>query len=183
MKPNVWASFISENINRYERYLAWYDKYVRKMPVEAKPMVASWEGKWRGNLTNVPAKAGATPVEVTMEIGAFPASNNSCTMWKTTYSEGGVEKSVKNYQLCRGTGATDLYIDEGGGVRLPATVIGDALVSPFKFDNTLLVSTMRLRGEVLEQEILTVDDKPAVKGVQPMTAKGTQRIELRRAMQ
>ena len=63
---------------------------------------------------------------------------------------------------------------------MPARIIGDALVSPFKADDILLVSTMRLRGEVLEEEILTVDDKPAIKGVQPMVPKGVQRIELRR---
>ena len=165
--------------DRYERYLAWYDKYVRKLPVEPKPMVASWEGKWKGMLTNLPAKPGATPVEVTMEIGAFPLTDNTCAAWKTTYSETGEVKSVKDYKICRGTGATDLYIDEGG-LRLPVRIIGDALVSPFKSDDILLVSTMRLRGETLENEILTVDDKPAIKGVQPMTPKSIQRIELKR---
>ncbi len=166
--------------DRYERYLAWYDKYVKKLPVEPKPMVASWEGKWRGDLKDLPAKPDAPSVEVMMEIGAFPVANNACTMWKTTYTEGGVEKSVKNYQLCRGASATELYIDEGGGVRLPAKIIGDALVAPFRVGTTLLVSTMRLRGEVLEHEILSVDDKPAAAGVQPLTAKGVQKIELRR---
>jgi hypothetical protein len=39
---------------------------------------------------------------------------------------------------------------------------------------------MRLRGDVLEEEILTVDDKPAVAGPLSMTPKGIQRIELRR---
>ena len=165
--------------DRYERYLAWYDKYVRKMPVEAKPIVANWEGKWKGTLVNLPAKPGAPTIDVTMEIGAFPVADNACATWKTTYSEGGEVKSVKDYKLCRGIGVSDLYIDEGG-VRLPVRVIGDALVAPFKSDDILLVSTMRLRGEVLEEEILTVDDKPAIKGVQPMMPKGVQRIELRR---
>ena len=165
--------------DRYERYLGWYDKYVRKIPVEPKSVVAGWEGKWKGTLVNLPAKPGAVPVEVTMEIGAFPTTDGACAAWKTTYSEGGAVKSVKDYKLCRGTGPTDLYIDEGG-LRLPARIIGDALVSPFKADDILLVSTMRLRGEVLEEEILTVDDKPAIKGVQPMVPKGVQRIELRR---
>lgn len=166
--------------DRYERYLAWYDKHVRKLPVEPKPMIARWEGTWRGDLTNLPAKADAPKVEVTMEIGPFPSSNGECTKWRSTYSEAGETKSVKDYKLCRGTGVNDLYIDEGGGVRLPVRIIGDAMVSTFKHDETLLISTMRLRGEVLEIEILTVDDKPAVKGVVPMVPKGVQRIELRR---
>ncbi|MEQ1605228.1 MAG: prolyl oligopeptidase family serine peptidase [Pyrinomonadaceae bacterium] len=166
--------------DRYERYLAWYDKYVKKIaPTPISPLIA-WEGKWTGKLTNLPAKPDAAAVEVTREIGAFPAADNTCTMWKTTYSEAGVVKQVKDYKLCRGMGAADLYIDEGNGVKLPAKLLGDALVSPFKFDNTLLISTVRLRGEVLEEEIVTVDDKPATTGVQPMLAKGIQRLELRR---
>ncbi|MBK9153774.1 MAG: S9 family peptidase [Chloracidobacterium sp.] len=166
--------------DRYERYLAWYDKHVRKLPVAAKPMIAKWEGTWKGDLVNLPAKPDAPKVEVTMEIGPFPSADGQCTTWKTTYSETGKANTVKDYKLCRGTGVSDLYIDEGGGVRIPVRVIGDAMVSTFKFDDTLLISTMRLRGEVLEHEILTADDKPAVKGVTTMVPKGTQRIELRR---
>ncbi len=166
--------------DRYERYLAWYDKYVLLKKAEPSPTIAGWEGKWTGKLTNIPAKPDAPQVEVTREIGPFPAGDNTCSTWKTTYSEGGAVKQVKDYKLCRGTGPADLYIDEGNGIKLPARVLGDSLVSPFKYDNVLLISTMRLRGEVLEEEILTVDDKPATTGVQPMQAKGIQRLEFRR---
>jgi dienelactone hydrolase len=166
--------------DRYERYLGWYDKYVLKKTPEPKPAIAAWEGKWRGTLKNLPTKPDAPVVEVEMEIGPIPVRDNTCGMWKTTYLELGAIKQVKDYKLCRGTGADDLFLDEGDGVRLTAKIIGDALVIPFKFDNVLLVSTMRLRGEVLEEEILTVEDKPAVKGALPMTAKGIQKLELRR---
>lgn len=166
--------------DRYERYLAWYDKYVRGIKPEPPSPIAAWEGKWTGSLKNLPARPDAPQVEVTREIGAFPVADNTCSAWKTTYSEAGTVKQVKDYKLCRGTGSADLYIDEGNGIRLPARLLGDALVSPFKYDNVLLISTMRLRGEVLEEEILTVDDKPATSGVQPMQAKGIQRLEFRR---
>ncbi len=166
--------------DRYERYLGWYDKYVLKKTPEPKPAIAAWEGKWRGTLKNLPAKPDAPVVEVEMEIGQIPIKDNTCGMWKTTYLELGVVKQVKDYKLCRGTGADDLYLDEGDGVRLTAKIIGDSLVIPFKYDNVLLVSTTRLRGEVLEQEILMVDDKPAVKGALAMTAKSIQKLELRR---
>lgn len=168
--------------DRYERYLAWYDKYVRQIKPEPASPLAAWEGKWTGKLTNVPVKPDAPQIEVTREIGPFPAADNTCSMFKTTYSEGGVVKQVKDYKLCRGNGSADLFVDEGNGIKLPAKILGDALVSPFKFDNLLLVSTMRLRGEVLEEEILTVDDKPATSGVQPMQAKGFQRLEFRRQL-
>lgn len=166
--------------DRYERYLAWYDKYVKKIKPEPSSPIAKWEGKWKGTLKNLPAKPDAPVIEVTREIGAFPTKDNSCTMFKTTYSEGGTVKQVKDYKLCRGTGADDLFIDEGDGTKLAAKLIGDALVSPFKYGNILLISTMRLRGETLEEEILTVDDKPATMGVLPMNAKGIQRLELKR---
>ena len=180
--PNSFHGITSPTYvrDRYERYLAWYDKYVRKLPVQPKQMIPNWEGKWKGTLKNLPAKPDAPVVEVIREIGAFPTMDNTCSMFKTTYSEGGAVKQVKDYKLCRGTGADDLYIDEGNGTKLAAKLIGDALVSVFKYDNILLISTMRLRGETLEEEILTVDDKPAIKGVVSMNAKGIQRIELKR---
>ncbi len=140
----------------------------------------SWAGTWRGPLTNLPAHAGATLVEVTMEIGPFPAADKACSMWRSTYAESGVVKQVKDYRFCRGVGADDLFIDEGDGTKLTAFWMGEVLVSPFKYDDILLVSSMRLRGEVLEHEILSVDDKPAIKGVQPLRPRSIQRIELRR---
>ena len=39
---------------------------------------------------------------------------------------------------------------------------------------------MRLRGDVLEEEILTFDDQPAIKGPLSLKARGLQRMELRR---
>ncbi|MDQ8155308.1 MAG: hypothetical protein P3B98_11670 [Gemmatimonadota bacterium] len=110
----------------------------------------------------------------------MPARDSSCATLRTRYLEGGVERGVKDYQLCRGEGADDVYIDEGGGVRLTARWIGDALVSPFKYNTRLLIATTRVRGDVMEEEILTVDDQPAVTGVRPLVPRGIQRLELHR---
>ena len=140
----------------------------------------SWAGKWHGTLVNLPLRQGATAVEVTLELGEFPQADKSCAMWRTTYSEGGVVRQVKDYKLCRGTGADDLFVDEGDGVKLTARWLGDVLVTPFKYDNLLLIASTRLRGNVLEEEILTVDDKPTGKGVQPLRPRGLQRLELKR---
>lgn len=147
---------------------------------QATDSMAHWAGQWRGTLTNLPGRPNAKPVDVLMEIGGVPRADNTCTAWRTTYSEGGAVKGVKDYRLCRGSGAEDLFIDEGNGIKLTARWIGDVLVTPFKYDNLLLITTNRLRGEVLEQEIITIDDQPAVKGVQPLRARSIQRIELRR---
>ena len=147
---------------------------------EKSSPLKNWSGKWRGTLTNMPARPNAKTVEVTMEIGAPPSANNTCTMWRTTYAEGGVVKQVKDYRLCRGESAEDWFIDEGGGTKLTARWLGEVLVSPFKVDNFLLIATFRLSGETLEEEIVTIDDKPAIKGVQPLIARSLQRIELKR---
>lgn len=138
-------------------------------------------GTWRGTLVNEPARPNAARIDVVREIGPMPAADHTCTMWKTTYSEGGVVKQVKDYTLCRGTGPNDLSIDEGGGVRLPARWIGDVLVTPFKVGQILLVVHTRLRGNVLDEEILTVDDQPATTGIVPLTPRTIQRLTFTRA--
>lgn len=139
-----------------------------------------WAGTWRGTLVNLPQRPGAPVVEVTMDIGPFPTADNTCTPWKTTYSEGGTVKGVKDYKLCRGTGPDDLFIDEGNGVKLTARLIGNVLVAPFKYDNLLLISQTRVHDGTLEEEILTVDDQPAIKGVVALRPRTIQRLTLKR---
>lgn len=143
-------------------------------------LLPSWAGMWHGELTNLPLRDGAPLVEVTMEIGGFPVENLTCTIFRNTYTEAGIVKQVKDYQLCRGDGPDDLYIDEGDGVKLTTRWMGDVLVTPFKYDDTLLISTLRLRDDVLEEEIISITDKPAVAGVQPMSAQSIQRLVLHR---
>jgi hypothetical protein len=140
----------------------------------------SWAGSWKGSLTNEPGSPGAPTVDVSMELGPFPSADGECATWRTAYSEGGVVRQVKDYKLCRGTGADDLYLDESG-VKLTARWIGDVLVSPFKIGDALVVATTRLRGDVLEEEILTIDDKPATSGLLPLLPRGIQRLLLHRA--
>ncbi len=88
-----------------------------------------WSGTWQGTLVNLPARAGANPVDVALEIGAFPAKDGACSAWRTTYKENGAVRQVKDYRLCRGAGAEDLYVDEGG-LKLTARLLGEVLVSP-----------------------------------------------------
>ncbi|BDC50637.1 hypothetical protein F183_A29530 [Bryobacterales bacterium F-183] len=140
-----------------------------------------FSGSWVGELKNYPPRPGAPSVTVKREIGPFPEADNTCSTFKTTYFENGVQRGVKDYKLCRGKGPNDLYFDEGGGVRLDAQWLGDVLVAPFKYDKLLLISLLRLRGDVLEEEIYTVPDSDSNKGILPLAAKSLQRLELRRA--
>lgn len=137
-------------------------------------------GFWVGELKNYPPRPNAPSVTVKREIGPVPGVDHTCSVFKTTYFENGVERGVKDYKLCRGKGANDLYFDEGGGVRLAAQLLGDVLVAPFKYDNLLLVSVLRLRGDVLEEEIYTIPDSDSRSGVTPLVAKTLQRLEFRR---
>jgi len=151
------------------------------VPLRAQSAGPDWAGTWKGTLLNFPARVGATPVEVTRDVGPLPATDSSCTSWHTTYSEAGVVKAEKAYKLCRGAGADDLYIDEGDGVKLTTRWIGGVLITAFKYNDVLLVAQTRLRGDVMEEEILTVGDQPAATGVVPLLPRGVQRLTLRRA--
>lgn len=148
-----------------------------RLPAQSTPPDLS--GVWQGTLTNFPALPGAAPVDVTMEIGALPA-DSGCALWRTVYSEGGRVRQIKDYRLCRGSSAGELFIDEGDGTRLVARWIGAVLATPFKTGDALLVSSIRLRGVILEEEILTIQDRPAGPGVQPLVARSIQRLVLRR---
>ena len=140
----------------------------------------NWNGTWRGSLTNYPSRGPSPSVDVLLELGPFPMSDNTCTMWRYTYTESGKVPLVKDYRLCRGYGVDDLFIDEGDGTKLAAQWIGDVLITPFKYDNLLLIGSMRLRGDILEDEILTADDQHSTKGVVSLRARGIQRIQAKR---
>lgn len=148
------------------------------MAAQSAPELA---GTWRGSLTNHPARAGAAAVEVTIELGALPHTDSTCVPWKTTYREGGAVRAVKDYRLCRGRGADDLWVDEGGGVVLPARLLGDVLVSAFKTGTLLLVTHLRVRGDTLTEEIMTIDDRPATTGLVTLPPRGIQRLVLTRS--
>lgn len=137
-------------------------------------------GTWRGTLVNYPTRAGASAVDVTIELGALPAADSSCVPWKTTYREQGLVRGVKDYRLCRGTGPDDYAVDEGGGVVLPARLLGDVLVSAFKTGSLLLVTHLRVQGDTLTEEIMTIDDRPAGDGLVTMRPRGIQRLVLTR---
>lgn len=140
-----------------------------------------WAGTWRGTLVNLPLRPGATVVNVTMELGALPTTDSTCVRWRTTYAERDTVRGVKDYRLCRGTGPADLYVDEGGGVRLAAQLLGDVLVSAFKVRDILLTTQLRVRGDTLEEEIFSIGDRPATDGLVTLTARSVQRLTLTRS--
>jgi hypothetical protein len=137
-------------------------------------------GTWKGTLVNLPLRPTASVVAVTVELGALPAADSSCVPWKTTYAERDSVRAVKDYRLCRGAGARDLYVDEGGGVRLAAQLLGDVLTSAFKVGQTLLVTHLRVRGDTLEEEIISMPDRAATDGIVSLVPTSIQRLTLTR---
>ena len=140
-----------------------------------------WAGRWEGELVNYPRRESASPVPLVREIGELPRANGDCSTFKTTYSPPGQKVVVKDYRLCRGPGATEYYIDEGQGLRLKAQILGDTLLSTFKYQSILLISIMRLRGDTLEEDIYTATDQPATNGVLSLDTRSLQRLQFRRA--
>jgi len=161
---------------------AWLAALVVVVPLrttgaQARPDLA---GTWRGTLVNYPARAGAATVDVTIELGALPQTDSACVPWKTTYREQGEVRGVKDYRLCRRAGPDDFAVDEGGGVVLPARLLGDVLVSAFKTGPLVLVTHLRVQGDTLTEEIMTIDDRPAADGLVTMRPRGIQRLVLTR---
>ncbi len=146
----------------------------------------AWQGTWKGELRNYPPRAGAKAVEVEVKLGEWPGREGDCAEWKTTYREGGEVKGVKDYKLCRGAvgsdAASEYFVDEGNGVKLPARLLDGALVSQFKYGKILLTTILELRDGVLEERIFTAGDEAATEGVRTLPVKRMQRITLRRTV-
>jgi hypothetical protein len=139
-----------------------------------------WEGVWKGSLVNLPSRPGAKAVEVTREIGPWPAGSESCAIFKTTYREEGQVRGVKDYRLCRTATPGHYVLDEGGGLKLDADWLGDVLVSCFRMKNLLLTTTLRVREGVMEEEIVSLNDEAPGAGVQSLKPRNVQRLVLRR---
>ncbi|CAF2259818.1 unnamed protein product [Rotaria magnacalcarata] len=139
-----------------------------------------WNGTWYGSLTNYPMRLEFSSVNVLMEIGPYPTSDNMCTLWRTTYSQDEKILSIKDYRLCRGHGDDDVFIDEGNDIKLETRWIGDLLITPFKYDNLFLISITQLDEDILKEEIIMIDDKPAINGVLSLHTRAIQRLEMKR---
>jgi hypothetical protein len=161
---------------------AWWAALAVLVPwrTTAAQLRPDFAGTWRGTLVNYPTRPGATAVDVTVELGALPQTDSTCVPWKTTYREKGVVRGVKDYQLCRRGGPDEYAVDEGGGVVLPARLLGGVLVSAFKTGPLLLVTHLRVQADTLTEEIMTIDDRPAADGLVTMRPRGIQRLVLTR---
>lgn len=127
-----------------------------------------------------PKDAGPTHLEVTLQLGPFPTVDNNCTMWHSTYRQEGKVVAIKDYRLCRRNSDEDLFTDERNGIILDSQWIGGELVTPYKSDNILYIAVNRFRGDIFEEEIITVDDINTTDKVQSLRTRAIYRTEMKR---
>lgn len=141
---------------------------------------SSWSGTWRGPLANLPLNAKSRAVETTLEIGAMP-KEGECTTWRSTFTTPGKDPVVKAFKLCREEGYEHYRFELDDGYKLKARFVGGVLSVPHKYRSVVLIQMIRLRGDTLEQEILTAADRPeAEAGPQSLETMGLQRITFQR---
>jgi hypothetical protein len=108
-------------------------------------------------------------------------TDETCTILSSTFTEHGVLQLTKDYRLCRGHGATDLYIDEGTGGVLTVQWINDVLIASFKYKGLFTVSSLRMRGDTLEEEIIIAEDKPTTENkVESIRTQSIHLIKMKR---
>ncbi|CAF1373932.1 unnamed protein product, partial [Rotaria sordida] len=136
-------------------------------PMSASGTVqTNWTATWYGVIEAYPEGVLGNGWNVTFEIGPYPTVDNSCTTWRSIFKENGTIKDTKDNRLCRGRGPDDLYIEDGrSGDKVAVRWIHNVLVSSFKFNGVFAVVSMRMRGDILEEEILITDDSPAIQNV------------------
>ena len=130
-------------------------------PFSASGLVqTNWTGTWHGVIEAYPEGQLGHGWHKTFVIGSYPMTDETCTIWNSTFTEHGVLQLTKDYRFCRGLGATDLYIDAGSDAILAVQWINDVLVSSFKYKGVFTVASIRMRGNTLEEEIIIADDNP-----------------------
>jgi hypothetical protein len=141
----------------------------------------NWTGTWHGAVEAYPEGQLGDGWHKTMVIGSYPMTDETCTIWNSTFTEHGVVQLIKDYRFCRGRGATDLYVVEGNGGTLTVQWINDVLISPFKYNGVFTVSSVRIRGDTLEEEVIIADDKPGAENiVVSMRAQSIHQIRMKR---
>ena len=139
-----------------------------------------WSGTWRGMMHVYPKEAGPNNLQITLELGPFPTPENNCTLWKGTYRQDGKIVVVKDYRLCRRDTDEDLFTDERNGIILDTQWIAGELITPYKADQIFYVVTNRLRGDIFQEEIITVDDTNSTDKVQSLRTRVVYRTQMKR---
>lgn len=130
-------------------------------------------------MTVYPEEARPSHLEMTLELGPFPTVDNNCTIWRGTYKQEEKIQAIKDYRLCRRNSDEDLFTDERNGIILDTQWIGGAFISSYKVDNAFYIAITRIRGDILEEEILIVDDTDVRQEVQSLRTRAIYHTEMK----
>jgi hypothetical protein len=119
-----------------------------------RQLMPEWHGVWHGNLLNLPATEPSPTIKVNLEIGVGDEPDDGCLTWRSTYTDDGVVRAVKDYRLCQVAGR--YVIDEGGGLELEVSMFGNRLYSVFRVQDVTLVTRYEIDEDQLVQEILSM---------------------------
>lgn len=135
-----------------------------------------WSGTWHGVAKTFPDGQYGDGWHKTIRIGPYPVADGTCTIWNSTFTENGIVQLTKDYRFCRGNGSADLYVDAGVSGKLAVQWINDMLISPFKFNEFITISSLRMHGMSLHEEIVMINDKTAIENM--VVSLPTQSIHL-----
>jgi len=142
-------------------------------------ILPDWHGVWRGKLTSLPPRSGATAL-VTLEIDAGSDPADGCLTWRSTFTSENHAVQVKDYRLCRLADGRHV-IDEGRGLELEVFVYDDVMYSAFETHGVTLFSVHRLQGDTMHYDIfVTRGESEPVPGVHSYKGQTVQRTVFQR---
>jgi hypothetical protein len=140
-------------------------------------LLPQFHGTWRGQLENLPRPIPQPPT-VFFTVGAGADAADGCLEWRMEYRLFGTSVGLKDYQLCRDDNG-EFVIDEGGGLLLAATVVGDDIFTGFALpDHRIRIFThMHRDGDRIFYDIFsTSGEGDATAGVVSFSKGSIQRV-------
>lgn len=120
----------------------------------------AWVGKWSGMLEI--RKAGATVMNIPMQLHIFPSDSANCWQWKIIYM--GEKTDERDYKLIRKKDAKAEYIlDENNSIVLDFLFDKNTFYSIFSVAGNLLYTTYTLKGKIIDFNIVVVNEKKSNK--------------------
>jgi hypothetical protein len=139
-----------------------------------------WIGNWSGTMHLF--SHGELVDSVAVSFVVRPLSQNSSYTWKMEFNFATM-RTVQDYTLHVRDAAKGLFvIDEGSGIELACSLVGDKMYSLFEVQNTMFSVCYELKGDELIFEVTSGNqDPPTGGGVTTYSAKNLQRVVFRRA--
>lgn len=111
-----------------------------------------WLGHWEGTLVTIsPPDSVRNNIPITLDIARTADSKRY--MWRTVFNRDTV-RGLRDYALVVVDPARGYYAtDEGNGLTLAETLIGDVLESVFQVGGRVLRSSYQLRGDTLRHQL------------------------------